>query len=31
MNDMLMHIDPNGMLAQDGHENMLAGAPPSLL
>ena len=31
MNDMLMHIDQNGMLIQDGHENILMGAPPSLL
>ena len=31
MNEMLMNIDENGMLRQDGHENILMGVPPSLL
>lgn len=31
MNEMLMNIDENGMLIQDGHENILMGVPPSLL
>lgn len=31
MNEMLMNIDENGMLRQDGHENILVGVPPSLL
>ena len=31
MNEMLMNIDQNGMLIQEGHENILMGVPPSLL
>ena len=31
MNEMLMNIDENGVLMQDGHENVLMGVPPSLV